>query len=108
MVDAQRLLAALAYPFWIIAVILTIISEKKATKEEKHMRFHAYNALFFNIAMFVMYMLMRFSFMGRTLLPTLYIAFFILSVYYAIEAYHKEEVHIPIITEKLTSRYAKW
>ncbi len=101
--DQNRLLAALAYPIWIIALIIVLTDMKK----DSFMRHHGWTALFWSIAWVVIYIamgiLLAIPFLGwLTFILTgrlLHLAWLVLSVYYAIQAYNGKEVTIPIVSD---------
>jgi len=100
--DSNRLLAALSYPIWIIALVIVISEMKK----DPFMRHHGWTALFWGIAWFVLYValmiLANVPFVGWGLLiltPFLGIAWLILSIYYAVQAYNGKMFTIPLVSE---------
>jgi uncharacterized membrane protein len=97
---SKRLLAALAYPIWVIALIILLTDLKK----DPFMRHHGWLALFWAIAWLVIYTVWN---IGASLphlhwlflvYPVLWPAFIVLSLYYAIQAYNAREVSIPIVS----------
>ncbi|MCK4670798.1 MAG: DUF4870 domain-containing protein [Nanoarchaeota archaeon] len=100
--DTQRILAALGYPIGIIALIMAII-----TRKDKDLKFHAFQALFLNIAFIVIFIVWQIIagatlFLGvgiilLALIPLLWLAFLIIAIVYAVKAYKKQKFLIPVI-----------
>lgn len=100
--DSNRLLAALSYPIWIIALVIILTDMKK----DSFMRQHGWTALFWGIAWFVLYfvlmILSALPFLGfgvTILFPFLGLAWLILSIYYAVQAYNGKVFSIPIVSD---------
>ncbi|MDR7522968.1 MAG: DUF4870 domain-containing protein [Armatimonadota bacterium] len=101
--QSNKLLAALAYPIWIIALIIVLTDMKK----EAFMRHHGWTALFWGIAWVIIYVglmiLGNIPFLGWLLVivtgPILWIAWLILSIYWAVQAYNGKEVSIPVVSD---------
>jgi uncharacterized membrane protein len=68
--DSKRLLAALAYPIWVVALVILLTDLKK----DPFMRYHGWHY------------------------PALWSTFIVLSLYYAIQAYNAKDVAIPIVS----------
>src|SRR3989344_1723385 len=101
--DTQRLLAALPYVLWPVAVILLIVQETKLPKQQDRLlRHHAYNALGFAIGA----VLLSIPVMILSILPILggiivflyWITIIILAIMSALRAYNNEQVHVPVMT----------
>ncbi|HXX39075.1 MAG TPA: DUF4870 domain-containing protein [bacterium] len=99
--QSQRLLAALAYPIWIIALIIVLTDIKK----DPFMRRHGWCGLFWAIAWAIVFFawgivaslpLLHWLFFFY---PLLWPAFIVLSIYYAVQAYNGREVSIPFVSE---------
>ncbi len=101
----KKILAAIGYPIWIIAVVLAIIE-----KDDKYVKYHAYQATFFGlgalavyIAMWIVGMVLIFiPFLGYIwwmLTSLLMLALFVLSIIYAIKTAKGEMFEIPFITK---------
>ena len=93
--DQNRLLAALAYPIWIVALIIVFTDMKK----DAFMRHHGWTALVWGLAWLVVYI-------ALSILPFLWmigwvlrLAWFVGSIYYAIQAYNGKEVTIPVVSD---------
>jgi len=93
--SSNRLLAALAYPIWIIAIIIVLTDMKK----DPFMRHHGWTALFWGVGWLIIYV-------ALILLPFLWVlawllrlAWLILSIYYAVQAYNGKDVTIPIVSD---------
>lgn len=101
--QSNRLLGALAYPIWIIALIIILTDMKK----DPFMRHHGWTGLFWGITWFVIYVALsilgNIPFLGWILVivtgPLLWLAWLILSIYYAIQAYNGREVSIPLVSD---------
>ena len=99
--QSNRLLAALAYPIWIIALIIVVTDLKK----DPFMRHHGWQALFWVIAWVVVHVgwivvaslpLLHWLFLFY---PLLWPAFIVLSLYYAIQTYNARMFSIPFVSE---------
>lgn len=98
----NRLLAALGYPIWIVALVLVVTDLKK----DPFMRYHGYQALFWGIAWFVVWVgLSVLSFIpflgllfGFLAGPVLFLVWVVASVVYAVRAYRGEQFEIPVVT----------
>ena len=99
--QSKRLLAALGYPIWIVAVIILVTDLKR----DPFMRHHGWLALFWTIAWIVLYViwgivailpLLHWLFLFY---PFLWPAFIVLSVYYAIQTYNAKEFSIPVVSD---------
>jgi uncharacterized membrane protein len=107
--QGNRLLAALAYPIWIIALVIVLTDMKK----DPFMRQHGWNALFWGIGWFIIWVALNIlafiPFLGPVLAiitgPILWLAWLILSVYYAVQAYNGKDVTIPVVSD-YAKRYA--
>jgi uncharacterized membrane protein len=107
--QTNRLLAALAYPIWIIALVVILTDMKK----DPFMKHHGWTALFWGIAWLVIYIALmilgNIPFLGWLLVivtgPLLWIAWLILSILYAVQAYNGKLVSIPVVSE-FAKKYA--
>lgn len=101
--QGNRLLAALAYPIWVIALIIVLTDMKK----DAFMRLHGWTALFWAIAWVIIYValtiLANVPFLGwlAALLfgPILWLAWLALSAYYAYQAYQGKSFTIPVVSD---------
>ncbi len=97
----NRLLAALAYPIWVIALVILLTDLKK----DPFMRHHASLALAWFIAWGVIYVAMvvvaflPFLHWVALFFPLLFPAFFVLSIYYAVQTYTGKPFTIPIVSD---------
>jgi len=102
----NRLLAALSYPIWIVALVVVLTDLKR----DPFLRYHGWQALFWGIAWFVLWVGLSvvgtvlsfvpflgvlFSFLAGTLL---FLAWVVLSVLYAVRAYQGQRFEIPVVT----------
>ena len=101
--QSNRLLAALAYPIWIIALIIVLTEMKK----DPFMRNHGWTALFWAIAWLIIWVglqiLVQIPFLGWLLFlftaPIFWLAWLILSIYYAAQAYNGKQFTIPLVSD---------
>ncbi len=104
----NRLLAALSYPIWIVALAVVLTDIKK----DPFMRYHGWQALFWGLAWFVLWVgltvLAAVPFFGLVFGvlagPVLALAWLVLSVWYAVRAYQGQRFEIPVVTD-LARRY---
>jgi uncharacterized membrane protein len=107
--NENRILAALGYPIWVIALVVLLTDMKK----NPFMRQHAVQALGYTIAWAVIYIglsiivslpglgLWRLYFLW----PLLRLAWLVIAVYYASQAYQGRTFTIPIVSQ-FTAQYA--
>jgi uncharacterized membrane protein len=93
--QSNRVLAALAYPIWIIAIVIVLTDMKK----DPFMRHHGWTALFWGVAWLIIYVAFAFIPFLWTVGWLLRIGWLILSIYYAVQAYNGKEVAIPIVSD---------
>ncbi|HYM68924.1 MAG TPA: DUF4870 domain-containing protein [bacterium] len=99
--QSQRLLAALAYPIWIIALIIVLTDIKK----DPFMRRHGWTGLFWAIGWVVVFfawvIVASLPFLHWLFLfyPLLWPVFIVLSIYYAVQAYNGREFTIPFVSD---------
>lgn len=99
--QSDRILAALAYPIWIIALVIVLTDIKK----DPFMRHHGWLALFWAIAWVIL--LFGWGIVASLPLlhwlwffaPLLWPAFIISSIYYAIQTYNAKPFTIPIVSD---------
>lgn len=109
MTDENRILAALAYPIWIVAVIILLTD----MKNNRFMRQHAVQALGYTLAWLVVYfglsILASFSDLGLWRLyflwPLLRFAWLVIAVYYGYQAYQRQTFSIPVVS-RFAAQYA--
>jgi uncharacterized membrane protein len=107
--QTNRLLAALAYPIWIIALIIVVTDMKK----DPFMKNHGWTALFWAIGWLVIWVALsivgHIPFLGWLLFlatgPILWLLWLILSIYYAMQAYNGKEFTIPFVSD-FAKKYA--
>lgn len=112
MSNENRLLAALGYPFGIIAIIVLVTD----MKNNRFMKYHAVQSLFFYLALIVLLIgssilltilgsiSTGFLFLGF-LYPIVFLAWFILTLYAAVQAYNGKMYSIPVVGP-YAARYA--
>ncbi|MDZ4178903.1 MAG: hypothetical protein U1E29_06695 [Coriobacteriia bacterium] len=89
--DTSKLLAALGYIFWIVALIAILI---EPYKEEKFVKFHAFQALAFGIGLWLLAAVTTPIFGLGALVG---IAGFFYSVFLAIKTFGGEYIEVPIV-----------
>ena len=106
--NENRILAALGYPIWVIALVVLLTD----MKENRFMRVHAIQALGYTGAWVVVFIglsiLTALPFLGVAfvfLWPLLYLAWFVIAVFYAYQAYQGKMFTIPVVSQ-FTTRYA--
>ena len=103
--DTSKLLAALGYPIWIVALIAILIDPYK---DEKFVKFHGIQALAMavgwivvgivgTIVAFIVAFIPYVGWIVSLLLPLVYLAYFIYLVYLAVQAYNGRYVEVPLI-----------
>jgi uncharacterized membrane protein len=101
--QSNRLLAALGYPIWIIALIIVLTDMKK----DPFMRNHGWTALFWGIAWLIIRValgiLVSIPFLGWLLFilsaPIFWLVWLALSIYYAAQAYNGKTFTIPVVSD---------
>ncbi len=107
--NENRLLAALGYPFGIIAIIVLVTD----MKNNRFMKYHAVQALFFILAIIVVDIALSIlasiatplAFLVVLVFPLASLAWFILTIYYAVQAYNGKMFSIPVVGS-YAARYA--
>lgn len=104
----NRILAALGYPIWIVALVVVLVPDMK---KDRFLRLHAIQALGYTVAWVVVYIglaiLTSVPFVGFPFLflwPLLYVAWFVIALVYAYRAYQGQVFSIPIVSQ-YTARY---
>ncbi|MBW3012981.1 DUF4870 domain-containing protein [Candidatus Woesearchaeota archaeon] len=102
--ETQKILVALGYPIWIIALIMAIVEKK-----DKDVKYHAFQALFFGIAFIVIWIVLWIVFTILTvatfgilgfmflLLPIVWLIYIIMAIVYAVKAYKGEKFKVPFV-----------
>jgi uncharacterized membrane protein len=99
--QTSRLLAALAYPIWVVALVIVLTDMKK----DPYVGHHGSVALYWAIAWVVVFIgwgivaslpLLHWLFL---LYPFLWPAFVISSIYYAVQSYQAKTFSIPIVSD---------
>ena len=83
--DTNKLLAALSYPIWIVALVMVLTN---TSKEDPFVKYHAWQGLFLAIAMMLVSMV-TFGIGGLII--------WLLAIYYAVQAYNGEYFEVPVI-----------
>jgi uncharacterized membrane protein len=109
----NEVLAALCYPIWIVALIVIVTDMKK----DAYMRTHGWQGLFWGIAWVVIMIAVAIVMvpvgiaglgaLGGLLYGVAWVAWLVLSILYAIKAYNRQPVVIPIITDMAAKQYTK-
>lgn len=101
----NRLLAALGYPIWIVALVVVVTDLKK----DPFLRYHGWQALFWGLAWFVLWVglsvvglvLSAVPFLGALVSfltgVVLWLAWLVLSVLFAVRAYQGERFEVPVV-----------
>jgi uncharacterized membrane protein len=92
--DNDKLMAALSYPIVIVAIIILLAESMKTRPFQK---FHAVQAIAFNIVIWVLYLivsLVSFGF-GTLCFPV----FWLVTLWPAYKAYQGEYMELPVITD---------
>ena len=103
--SSNMVLAALGYPIWICALVTVLIE-----KNYPQVKFHGWNGLFCGLAYAVVIIALGIvgvvlrdtpglSTLFRLLMRVLPLAFLILSVMFAVNAYNRKPVNIPVISD---------
>lgn len=106
--NENRLLAALGYPIWIVALVVLFTD----MKNNRFMKLHAVQALGFNIAFWVViyiaigFVLGMFGFWTFGLIRILQLAWLVLAIWYAYQAYQGQTFSIPVVSQ-ITDRYVQ-
>ena len=100
--QSMRLLAALAYPIWVIALLILLTN----LKTDPFMRRHAWLGLYWALVWWVIipagiFVIALFPFLHWVYLffPLVWPAFLLLSIYYGVQAYTEKEFSIPVVSE---------
>jgi len=95
--QGNRLLAALAYPIWIIGLIIVLTDMKK----DPFMRLHGWTSLFWGIAWVILYIIIGViaPFTGWFLVSIARLAYLVLSIYYAVQTYQGKSFTIPVVSD---------
>ncbi len=95
----HRLIAALSYPIWIVAVVALLTN----MKEDRFVRVHAIQALGLSVSWLIVYVALALVRL-YALAPLFSLLFFVLALYYAYQTYQGQVFRIPIVSD-VTSRY---
>lgn len=85
--DTNKILAALGYPFWIIAIIMALTD---IGKKDPFVKYHAWQAIFLGVAGFVIALI---PFIGWLV----WFIIFIMQIYYAFQAYGGNYFEVPVV-----------
>ncbi len=103
----NKILAALGYPIWIVALIVLVTD----MKQNRFMRTHAIQALGYSIAWFVIFVglsiisALPFLGLGLALLwPVLWLLWLAGALFYGYRAYQGQTFAIPVVSQ-FTARY---
>ena len=102
--NTSKILAALSYPIWIIALVVVLIAKPK----DKYAKYHAYQGLFWGIAMLVVYIALSIFFgilmfipylrwIASSSITLLAIAILVMDIIFAVQAYQGKTFKIPVI-----------
>jgi len=88
--DTNKLLAALGYPFMIIALIMILTDPGK---KDPFVKFHAWQALFLGLAYLLGFVIYWIPVVGWLL----WLAAFVYIIYCAVQAYQEKYFEVPVI-----------
>ena len=88
--DTNKLLAALGYPFFIIAIIMILTDPGK---KDPFVKYHAWQAIFVGIAYMIGIVIYWIPFIGWLV----WMAAFIYIIYLAVQAYQGKYFKVPVI-----------
>ena len=102
--QSNRVLAALAYPVWLIIALVIVLTD---LKKDPFLRHHGWTALFWSLAWAVIFSIVMYighiPLLGWIFLivawPAGCVAWFLLSLYYAWKAFSGKTVSIPVVSE---------
>jgi uncharacterized membrane protein len=101
----NRLLAALGYPIWIVALVVIATDLKK----DPFLRYHGWQALFWGIGWFALWVALTVVGFFVSFVPllgalfgfvtgvALWLAWLVLSVLFAVRAYQGERFEVPVV-----------
>src|SRR5579864_2769825 len=106
--NESRILAALGYPIWVVALVVLLTDMKK----NRFMRLHAVQALGYTLAWVVIYfglsIILSLPGLGLWRLyflwPLLRLAWLVIAVYYGYQAYQGQTFRTPIVSQ-FTDQY---
>jgi uncharacterized membrane protein len=110
--DNDKLLAALSYPIPIVAIVILLVEEMKARPFQKY---HAVQALAFNVVLWVIIFLAEFVLVPILAVVTLGFGavcgcipplLWLVTLWPAIKAYQGEYMELPVITDFIKNQ--KW
>ncbi len=94
----SRLWAAIGYPIWIIPLIVMFTDKKN----DKWLLFHAYQALIFGVAVWIVSVVTSFLLIGCVI----GLIGFLAMLFYGYKAYQGEKFKIPVVGD-MAENYAK-
>ena len=99
--QSRRLLAALAYPIWVIALVILLTHLRTDPFLRRHGRLALYWAIAWLIVYVGMFIIALFPFLHWIFLflPYVFPVFLVLSVYYAVLTYSEKAFSIPVVSE---------
>lgn len=97
--DTSKLLAALSYPLWIVGLVAILIDPYK---DEKFVKFHAFQAIFLNIGGWIVLFILNIVLMfipcvGSIIGMLLFLALLVYLILLAMKAYKGEYFEVPVI-----------
>jgi uncharacterized membrane protein len=92
--DTSKILAALGYPIWIVALIAILI---EPYKNEKFVKSHAVQAIALGLAEWVVLFVLGMIPFVNLITPLVGLALFIYQIILALKAWNGEYVEIPVI-----------
>jgi len=87
----DRLWSALGYPIPLIAIIVLLMEEKK---NRPFIKFHAVQALALNVGLYIVMLLLSFTFIGLACAPLVWL----ITLWPAYDSYRGNYTELPVIT----------
>ncbi len=88
----DKLWAALGYPIFIVAIIVLLMEEKK---NRPFLKYHAVQALLFNVVVFIIGTILTFTAILACIAPFVWLA----TLWPAFDAYKGNYTQIPVLTD---------
>jgi uncharacterized membrane protein len=100
--EEQKILAALSYVLWPVALVVLLVEEAKEEHKSRQLRHHGFNALGFWIAALLIgipvSVLTFVPIIGTVIAALFIIALIALALLFAIRAYRDEKIVVPYVT----------
>ncbi|MAG91522.1 hypothetical protein CMO83_02500 [Candidatus Woesearchaeota archaeon] len=112
--DTGKILAALSYPIWIIAIVTIVMA-----KNDRFARYHGFQALFWGIGFFILGFILNliisfifnasgifgvfFGIFGGGIFTLIWLVWIVFSILFAMKAYKGQMFSIPLVTNIMKS-----